>query len=283
MPLALIWCSFASQPNEQPTLPGGDTVLSPRRRRDVHLRYVRVSVKLQMHQERSKRRSSSKRRRRRGRRRRRRRSNGGCDAPAEKQRRRSLSGNCYDQLDEGLQISLILQKHSPLGGDDRHPCSATPLNCARSAVCGLRSAGRGGRAFLHWLIRGMAGRLDAESNDIAAQITDYKSAECEETALARRDWRGPQNLHASYSFVLPEGSDFEDETRVGQVFVARRPEYHGVHGHSPSAREMRSESSFSKFQSSSNRSSRLDERVSTFTSNRGLQHVFMIPSSRVEP
>lgn len=46
-------------------------------------------------------------------------------------------------------------------------------------VCGLRSAGRGGRAFfLHWLIRGMAGRLDAESNDIAAQITDYKSTLC---------------------------------------------------------------------------------------------------------
>lgn len=107
----------------------------------------------------------------------------------------------------------------------------------------------------------MAGRLDAESNDIAAQITDYNSTECEQTALARPDWRGQQNLHASYSFVLPEGSDFEDETRVGQgptrsprgdhadfsdrgrdalffffqkhkfqiVFVAR-PGYHGVHG-----------------------------------------------------
>ncbi|EZF12212.1 hypothetical protein H103_06843 [Trichophyton rubrum CBS 288.86] len=59
----------------------------------------------------------------------------------------------------------------------------------------------------------MAGRLDAESNDIAAQITDYNSTECEQTALARPDWRGQQNLHASYSFVLPEGSDFEDETR----------------------------------------------------------------------
>ncbi|EFR02293.1 hypothetical protein MGYG_05291 [Nannizzia gypsea CBS 118893] len=101
-------------------------------------------------------------------------------------------------------------KHSPLGGDDRHPCSATPLNCARSAVYGLRGG------FLHWLIRGMAGRLDAESNDFDAQITDYKSTEDEEAVLARYDWRGPQNLHASYSFVLPEGSDFEDETRVGQ-------------------------------------------------------------------
>ncbi|EGE00074.1 hypothetical protein TESG_07396 [Trichophyton tonsurans CBS 112818] len=125
----------------------------------------------------------------------------------------------------------------------------------------------------------MAGRLDAESNDIAAQITDYKSTECEETALARRDWRGPQNLHASYSFVLPEGSDFEDETRVGQVFVARRPEYHGVHGHSPSAREMRSESSYSKFQSSSNRSSRLDERggLDTLT-NRRSQCTLVVPA-----
>ena len=168
---------------------------------------------------------------------------------------------------------------------------------------------------MHWLICGMAGRLDAESNDIAAQITDYNSTECEQTALARPDWRGQQNLHASYSFVLPEGSDFEDETRVGQgptrsprgdhadfsdrgrdalfFFFSKAQIPNSIRCTSwvpwstwhtvPSAREMRSESSYSEFQFSSNRSSRLDERVSTFTSNSGLQHVFMIPSSRVEP